>query len=180
LQALQELLPKLNIVNLVATADLNQLVNLQMLVGIEGFRYDPTVYRCAYLKDSEMKGKVSIFSTGRMICVGAKGLEDARLDLEYAARKVAKLRLIKPTKLVVKLRNIVATGGLGKPIDIERLATRPNVLYEPEQFSGAIYYAEELEGASVLVFASGKVVFAGLKSLRLLESARHILRKLDE
>jgi TATA-box binding protein (TBP) (component of TFIID and TFIIIB) len=66
----------------------------------------------------------------------------------------------------------VATGDIGKSIDIEKLNTKlSSVLYEPEQFPGAIYYAEELEGASVLVFASGKVVFAGLKSHELLEDA---------
>jgi len=157
-------------------------VNLEKLVGLEGFRYDPAAYRCAYLKDSGTKGKVSIFATGRMICVGSKSLDDAKLDLQYAANKLTDLGLItRPKTIVPKLRNIVATGELGRAIDIERLASKlPNVLYEPEQFSGAIYHAEELEGGSVLIFASGKVVFAGLKSLELLQVARHTLEKLAQ
>jgi len=35
----------------------------------------------------------------------------------------------------------------------------PNIIYEPEQSLGAIYYTKELEGAFVLIFANGKVVF---------------------
>ena len=177
---MQRLLPKLSIVNLVATSELNQFVNLERLVGVEGFRY---AQQCTDvpLKDPRTRGKVSIFSTGRMICVGAKSLDGARLDLQHATWKLARLGLITRTKTIVKLRNIVATGELGKPIDIERLAAKlPNVLYEPEQFPGAIYHAEELEGGSVLVFASGNVVFAGLKSLGLLEVARHTLENLAQ
>src|SRR5438132_12520150 len=103
-------------------------------------------------------------------------------ELKYEAYKQTELGLITlPKTIVPKLRNIDATGELERAIDIERLASKlPNVLYEPEQFSGAIYHAEELEGGSVLIFASGKVVFAGLKSLELLQVARHTLEKLAQ
>ena len=81
----------------------------------------------------------------------------------------------------MSVRNIVAIGELGKRIEIEKLASRlSNVLYEPEQFPGAMYYPEELEGASVLVFASGKVIFAGLKNPQLLKVARGVLGKLGK
>jgi transcription initiation factor TFIID TATA-box-binding protein len=76
---------------------------------------------------------------------------------------------------------MVATGEIGHSIDIERLSTKlPNIIYEPEQFPGAIYYAKELEGASILIFANGKVVFAGLKREELLEVGRQVLVKLAE
>ena len=126
-----------------------------------------------------MKGKVSVFSNGKLISVGTKSEREARSDILIACKVLAEGGIKIPRRLKVKLQNIVATGEVGKPIDIERLASRlPNVLYEPEQFPGAIFYAEELEGASVLVFASGKVVFAGLKSPQLLEVARGVLGKL--
>jgi len=165
---------------LVATAQINQFVDLEKLIGVEGFHYDPAVYRCAYLKDGNTRGKISVFSSGKMICVGAKSLEDAERNLEYASRRLAELGLVGRTKIVVRLQNIVAIGEIGRPIDIERLAGLPNVLYEPEQFPGAICHPEELEGASILVFASGKVVFTGLKSHQLLDSARHVLEKLSK
>jgi len=166
----------------VATAELNQFVNLEKLVHAEGFLYDTAIYRCAYLKDEHTKAKVSIFSTGKMISVGSKSFKDATHDLNYATGRLAQLRLISPTKIKeVKLQNIVATGDIGQDVNIEELSTRlPNIIYEPEQFPGAIYYAKELEGASILIFASGKVVIAGLRDEHLLEVARNVLEKLGE
>ena len=146
-----------------------------------GFLYDTAIYRCAYLKDHKTRGKVSIFSTGKMISVGSKSFDDAKRDLKYASRRLAKLGLISPTRIKVKLQNIVATGDIGQKMDIERLSLKlPNIIYEPEQFPGAIYYAKELEGASILIFASGKVVIAGLRNEHLLEVARGVLAKLGE
>jgi transcription initiation factor TFIID TATA-box-binding protein len=174
--ALQRLLPKLNVVNVVATAELGQFVNLERLVYVPGFLYNTAIYRCAYLKDNRTRAKISIFSTGKMISAGTKSYKDAKHDLNYAAKRLAEIGLVTKARINVKLQNIVATGDIGHTIDIERLATElPNVIYEPEQFSGAIYYAKELEGASILIFASGKVVFAGLKRGELLERGKRVL-----
>jgi transcription initiation factor TFIID TATA-box-binding protein len=178
---LQKLLPKLSIVNLVATAELKQSVDLSKLVFVEGFLYDTAIYRCAYLKDNRTRGKVSIFSTGKMICVGAKSFDDAKHDLNYANKKLVELGLVSQRRINVKLRNIVATGDIGHAVDIERFSTKlPNIIYEPEQFPGAIYYAKELEGASILIFANGKVVFAGLKRQELLDVGKRVLLQLAE
>jgi transcription initiation factor TFIID TATA-box-binding protein len=114
-----------------------------------------------------------------MISVGSKRFEDAKRDLKHAVKKLEELELIKPVKITVKLQNIVATGELCQSVDIETLVRRlPNTIYEPEQFPGAIYYAGELEGASVLIFASGKVVFAGLRSIEMLKRAEQVLEEL--
>jgi transcription initiation factor TFIID TATA-box-binding protein len=171
--------PSISIVNFVATASLGQSVDLEKLLLIEGFLYDSSLYRCAYLKDKRTKAKVIIFGTGKMISAGAKSFVDAKHDLEYAERRLVKIGLIKPIKITVRVQNVVATGDIGQPVDIERLSTRlPNIIYEPEQFPGAIYYAKELEGASILIFASGKVVFAGLKRQELLEVGKRVLKDL--
>lgn len=161
---LQRFLPRLNIVNVVATGDLKQLINLERLVSVRGFLYDRVVYSCAYLHDDKTCAKVIIFASGKVISVGAKNVSGAKHDLEYAVQRLKELGIISTTKIKVKLRNIVATGDIGQTVDIEKLSTKlPNIIYEREQFPGAIYYAKELEGASILIFASGKVVFAGLK-----------------
>jgi len=109
-----------------------------------------------------------------MIAVGSKSYDDAKHDLNYAAKRLVKLGLISPTRTNVKLQNIVATGDIGRSsVDIEKLSAKlPNIIYEPEQFPGAIYYSKELEGASILIFASGKVVIAGLREEKLLDVAR--------
>ena len=176
---LQRSLPILRIVNVVATAELKQRVDLERLVGANGFQYDEAIYHCAYLKDTRTNAKVSIFVTGKMISIGTKSIKAASHDLTDAAQRLVNLRLISPTKIKMKLQNIVATAELGIDVDIEWLArNQPHVMYEPEQFPGAIYYADELEGASILIFASGKVVLAGLKREELLEAGSRVLLKL--
>ena len=159
-----------------ATAELGQFVDLRRLAEAVDFRYDSAVYHCAYLSDGKKRTRVSIFSSGKMISVGSKSLDEAAHNLSYAMRRLTKLGLISPTRLKAKLQNIVATGDLGYTVDLERLSTgHPNIIYEPEQFPGAIYYAKELEGASILIFANGKVVFAGLKRQDLLDAGKRVL-----
>lgn len=172
---------RLTVVNVVATAELGQLVDLEKLVGVKGFLYDEAIYHCAYLKDENTRAKVSIFGSGKMICVGAKSLWAATRDLNYAARRLTKLRLISTRRITPQLQNIVATANLGRAIDIERLARKlPHIIYEPEQFPGAIFYADELQGASILIFSNGKVVLAGLRRREMLKVGQRVLRKLCE
>jgi transcription initiation factor TFIID TATA-box-binding protein len=114
-----------------------------------------------------------------MISVGTKSFEDAKHDLNYAVKRVADLGLVTRVRINVKLQNIVATGDIGHTLDLEKLTMKlPNIIYEPEQFPGAIYYAKDLEGASILIFASGKVVLAGLKRQELLEISKRVLTDL--
>jgi transcription initiation factor TFIID TATA-box-binding protein len=179
--ALRERSIRLKIVNIVATANLGQPVDLLRLANVEGFLYDQAIYHCAYLKDDKTHAKVSIFATGKMICVGTRSFKDADRDLNYAAKRLAKLGLISRVKIAVTVQNIVATSDIGHDVDLESLATKlPHVIYDPQQFPGAIYYAEELDGSSILVFANGKVVIAGLRHRALLDIAMRVITYLAE
>ncbi len=172
---------RLIVVNVVATAELGQFVDLEKVVGVKGFLYDEAVYHCAYLKDENTQAKVSIFRSGKMISVGSKSFQGATQDLNYATRRLVELKLISSAKIKVHLQNIVATADLGRRIDLESLAKRFSpLMYEPAQFPGAIYHADELEGASILIFANGKVVLAGLREHAMLAVGKRVLRKLSE
>lgn len=178
---LQELLPRLSIVNVVATAEINQKVDLVKVGNHHAGLYNEHTYRgrVAYIKSLRMKGKVAVFSNGKLISVGSKSEKEAKSDIFEACAVLAECGIRIPQSLEVSVQNIVATGELRKTIEIEKLGSRlPNVLYEPEQFPGAVYYPAELEGASVLIFVSGKVVFAGLRSPQLFQAARLVLRNL--
>ena len=166
------------VVNLVATAELGQPVDLKRLASEPGFHYDLRVYNCAYLRDSGTVATISIFASGKMISTGTKTSKGAKHDLTYASLRLASLGLIKFVRTRIKVQNIVATAEIGASIDMARLVDKYNVIYEPEQFPGAIYYAPELEGASILVFSNGKVVLAGLKNEGLLSLASHVLAEL--
>ncbi len=174
--AREDRLPGVAIVNLVATADLGQAVRLESLGLAEGFTYDRGVYHCAYLKDVGTKGKVCIFASGKLISVGTRDLPSAASDIKYAASRMAELGLVSNPTPGVKVQNIVAVADLGEPINLERAAqSLPDILYEPEEFPGAIWRPPQLGEATLLIFGNGKVVCTGLKQLGSLRVARRIL-----
>jgi transcription initiation factor TFIID TATA-box-binding protein len=153
-------------VNVVATAALNQRLDLDELGKFREILHDSDIYggRVAYFKSPKMRGKVSIFTSGKMISIGTKSEKEATHELEYVRDFLAKKGFIKFTKLKHKIRNIVVTVNFRKSINLEELAKNYKIMYEPEQFPGAILRIREPYEATVLLFASGKAVITGLKS----------------
>lgn len=157
---------KTTIVNVVATAALNQELDLYELRKFKEIIHDSDTYggRVAYFKSSNMEGKVSIFSSGKMISVGTRSEEKAFYELEYVLKFLVERSLVKPIPLQPKIQNIVVTADFGGSLDLEGMSKRCKTIYEPEQFPGAILKIEEPYNATVLMFTSGKVVIVGLKN----------------
>jgi len=160
------------IVNVVATAALDRSVDLESLAKRfpEVVSYDPDLYFAAYFKSKGMKGKVSIFSSGKMISVGTKTIEDAKRDLAHVSETVENAGLAR-LKDEPKVQNIVATADLGVRPDLERIMENIHLwegakaIYEPEQFPGVIiqFPLSNEATATILLFSSGKLVCVGLK-----------------
>jgi len=71
--------PKLNIVNIVATSDLGVQLDLNKVVfelGIENIEYEPEQFPGMVYRVYEPKVVILLFSTGRIVCTGARNLED--------------------------------------------------------------------------------------------------------
>lgn len=159
--------------NVVATADLGQPVNLMKVSELETIEYDQTKYqgRAAYFKSPSMEGKVTIFGSGKLISVGTRSVERAKKELEETVIFLAKNGLIKKTKIAVSVRNIVMSLDIGHPIDIEQLyLNMPNFVYEPEQFPGAIWRPSSIQNGTVLVYSNGKLIIASLVSTEAISS----------
>ena len=169
----------LEIVNVVATADLKQIVDLIKVSKLPHTIFDHEIYggRVAYLKKPEMYGKVTIFPSGKLISVGTKCLKQAQLDLERTVETLVTGGLINPIEVEAELRNIVAVQHLEKAIDLESLSLIIDGIYEPEQFPGLIIRWDSPK-VTYLVFSSGKVVIAGSRSLLELEKAAEKLHEL--
>lgn len=155
------------IVNVVATAALDRTMDLESLHELfsHAVIHDQDIYggRVAYFKSKNMEGKVSIFTSGKMISVGTKSVEKAIRELKLVATTLNARLKTEP-----KIQNIVATANLGFEVDLDKVATlnEMKVIYEPEQFPSAIIQLplhEKEVMASVLLFASGKLVCIGLK-----------------
>lgn len=163
---------KAKIVNVVATAELKQNVDLGKIGSLKYGIHDDLYYggRIAYIKTPDMSGRVTIFANGKMISVGTRSGLQALRELRRVAQILAETDLIKPISLRMKIRNVVATADFGKAFDLNKIAKKySDVVYEPEQFPGAICKWEELSDATVLLFASGKAVITGIRRTKSLD-----------
>ncbi len=160
------IVPSYKVVNVVATCDIGQRIQLEPIAELDGGLYDFDTYRCAYLKDDVMYGKVNIFGTGKLISIGTRTHEQAEADLRHVVERLHETGLVGPTAVKAKIRNVVAVSDLGRRLDLNVLAQEDdNVVYDPESFPGAVYVSPSGLKFSALIFASGKVVIIGIKEI---------------
>ncbi len=154
----------ISIENVVASATLNQKVDLNSVVkGYPGVEYRPEQFPGLVFRLKRPKTATLIFSSGKMVCTGAKSETEARRAVMKVVKELKKGGIIIIGKPELKIQNIVASGGLGGMIDLEKAAyTLDHAMYEPEQFPGLIYRMAEPK-VVVLLFASGKLVCTGAK-----------------
>ena len=154
----------LSIENVVASATLNQKVDLNAVVkGYPGVEYRPEQFPGLVFRLKRPKTATLIFSSGKMVCTGAKSEKEARRAVMKVVKELKKGGIIIISKPEMKIQNIVASGILGGMIDLEKAAyTLDHAMYEPEQFPGLIYRMAEPK-VVILLFASGKLVCTGGK-----------------
>jgi transcription initiation factor TFIID TATA-box-binding protein len=154
----------LKIQNVVSTSDLHQHIDARKFNQYEWGKYDIEIYggRCGYIKDEEMQGRVAVFLSGKMISTGAKEVSFSILQLHHALKLLVTNKLAKRVELECKVQNIVATLDLQRTLDVN--------------FPGIIY--KHNCRISCLIFASGKVVIAGVKSEDQLENVADEIAKI--
>jgi len=151
---------KIRIQNVVASATFNQTFDLKAIAK-------------AFPRDTEFKGRfpglvfrlkkpkttMLIFRTGKMVCTGGKGEDEARRAIMRAIRE---------------LKN----GGINVARKPEIQIT--NILFEPEQFPALIYRWESPK-VIFLVFSTGKIVCVGARKEKdIYEAIEKLQRKLEQ
>jgi len=154
----------ISVENVVASATLNQKVDLNAVVkGYPGVEYRPEQFPGLVFRIKRPKTATLIFSSGKMVCTGAKSEKEARRAVMKVIKELKRGGIIIIGKPELKIQNIVASGSLGGMIDLEKAAyTLGRSMYEPEQFPGLIYRMQEPK-VVILLFASGKLVCTGAK-----------------
>jgi transcription initiation factor TFIID TATA-box-binding protein len=154
----------ISIENVVASATLNQKVDLNSVVkGYPSVEYNPTKFPGLIFRLKRPKTTTLIFSSGKMVCTGAKSEKEARRATMNVIKDLKKSGIIIIGKPDIKVQNIVASGVLGGMADLEKAAYMlKHTMYEPEQFPGLIYRMEDPK-VVILLFASGKLVCTGAK-----------------
>ena len=134
---------------------------------IPGFIYDPTEFLGLTLKLDKPNVAILLLPNGKVICTGAKKLEDIEYSIKEVANKIKNIGLKINSKTDIEIQNIIVSTDLGKEPNLDLISKKlkpENLTYEPDKFPGLIYQMEEID-ALMLIFNSGKIVCTGVKNL---------------
>ncbi len=162
----------IKVVNVVASVTLDQKFNLiDIMKTFRNVEYNPKRFPGLVFRIKRPKTATLIFSTGKMVCTGAKSEKLARRAVHKVVRELKNNGIIILNRPKIVIQNMVASANLHGSIDLETAAdVLDNVMYEPEQFPGLIYRMADPKTV-LLLFASGKLVCTGAKSERMINES---------
>lgn len=150
--------------NIVSTVNLGCPLDLKKIaLHARNAEYNPKRFAAVIMRIRDPRTTALIFSSGKMVCTGAKSEEHSRLAARKYARIIQKLGF--PAKFKdFKIQNMVGSCDVKFPIRLEGLMFSHSQFssYEPELFPGLIYRMLQPK-IVLLIFVSGKVVLTGAK-----------------
>jgi len=158
----------IKIENVVASATLNCKIALDKIVSrIPGTEYEPEQFPGLVYRIKDPKVASLIFSSGKIVCTGARSPELARKAIGIIIDNIKKKARIKiKKKPIIRIENIVASAKIAAVLKLNEIAfVLPNAEYEPEQFPGLVYRIKDPKVA-FLLFGSGKIVCTGGRNVK--------------
>ena len=179
--------PKISIENVVASGSLKHGIDLEAIVRtFPDVEWRPQVFPGLIFRLKRPKTCTLIFTTGKMVCTGAKSEREARRAIRKVVRELKREGIIITGKPEIKIQNIVASVDLGDvTIDIEDFIYAVHglgnrIMYEPDQFPGAIYRMQDPK-CVFLIFTTGKLVCVGTtREADIYEAVENIVTILDD
>jgi transcription initiation factor TFIID TATA-box-binding protein len=158
----------INVENIVVSAQIAEKLDIKRLAEkIPGSKYNPGEFPGLILHFDEPKTAALIFSSGKVVCTGAKSLEQAKETVTKLIDEMKNQGVDTPDEIEVITQNIVASADFKKDLQLSSIAKGmllDSVEYEPEQFPGLIYKMSDI-GTVILLFSSGKMVCTGAKKM---------------
>lgn len=152
--------------NVVASGSLGNKLDLGAIAHIlVGAEYEPEQFPGLVYRLKDPKTATLLFRSGKVVCTGAKSLEQVRLTISNVAERIESAGIEIEKDSDIEVQNIVACADLEADLNLNAICVGlglENVEYEPEQFPGLIYRIEDPK-AVLLLFSSGKVVCTGAK-----------------
>jgi transcription initiation factor TFIID TATA-box-binding protein len=152
------------IVNVVASTGIGQDINLnQATLALEGADYNPKRFPGLVYRTKDPKTAALIFRSGKIVCTGAKSIDDVYRGLENVFQSLRNIGIDVKGTPEIKVQNIVASADLHAALNLNAIAIGlglENIEYEPEQFPGLVYRLSDPK-VVVLLFGSGKLVITG-------------------
>ncbi|MFQ5474654.1 MAG: TATA-box-binding protein [Candidatus Nanoarchaeia archaeon] len=162
----------IRVVNIVVSASLGHDIPLEkMAATLSNTEYNPEQFPGLVIRVKEPKTSALIFNSGKIVCTGARNIEDVHRSIRQIIKSLEKINVKITIEPKVTIQNMVASGAVGMDLNLNNLAMKlPNTEYEPEQFPGLVYKIT-VEPKSIkpfkatfLLFSNGKIVCTGTKS----------------
>ncbi len=155
----------IKIENIVSSASIGKDVVLdEISEALEGVTFNKDQFPGLVFKLKNPKTAALIFSSGKLVCTGAKSVDDSKLAIKKTVDKMRTIDTEIPEEYEITIQNIVASANLKSTLNLEAVALElENTEYEPEQFPGLVYRLTDPK-VVLLLFGSGKVVCTGAKT----------------
>jgi len=154
----------IQIVNIVVSTSLEHDIPLEKMAAVlPNTEYNPEQFPGLVIRIKDPKTSALIFSSGKVVCTGARTLEKVEESIEKIIEALKKINIDIKIKPKITVQNVVASGSIGMDLNLNKLAMKlDNTEYEPEQFPGLVYKLHEMK-ATFLLFSNGKIVCTGTK-----------------
>jgi transcription initiation factor TFIID TATA-box-binding protein len=163
----------IKIENVVASTAIGQEIDLTRATLTMGGNYDPERFPGLVYRTKDPKTAALIFRSGKIVCTGAKSIEDVGKGLDKVFKKMESVDIKVMPNPEITVQNIVASADLGSALNLNSICLGiglENVEYEPEQFPGLVLRLDRPK-VVVLLFGSGKLVITGGKTPKDAEDA---------
>lgn len=157
---------RIEVVNIVVSTALEHDIPLErMAATLPNTEYNPEQFPGLVIRIKEPKTSALIFSSGKVVCTGARTIEKVHESIKKIIKSLEKINVNITIEPKVTIQNIVASGSVGMDLNLNVLAMKlDNTEYEPEQFPGLVYKLPAAK-ATFLLFSNGKIVCTGTKSV---------------
>ncbi len=170
--------------NVVASGSAGTTLDLKKIsMALDEAEYVPEKFPGLIYKLKEPKTAMLLFTSGKLVCTGAKNVEMVNEAVRIVLGNIEKLGIKVSKDPQIKIQNIVATADLKKELNLNTIAISlglERVEYEPEQFPGLVYRVEKPR-VVMLLFGSGKIVCTGAKEKKEIDIAlQQVVKELTD
>src|SRR5579863_4737659 len=115
--------PIVDIVNVVASASVDQKIDLvEITKTFPDVEYHPEQFPGLVFRLKSPKTATLIFSSGKMVCTGAKSEDQSRKAVQEVVRRLKKGGIPIKNEAEIVIQNMVASANLGGKVHLEEAA----------------------------------------------------------
>ncbi len=153
--------------NVVVFATLGKDITLEKISQeLESAEYAPESFPGVIYRIRDPKTAALIFSSGKIVCTGARSIDRAKVAVEKVVCDLRALGIDIPKKYDLRVENIVASTQIEakEKLALDEIAIAlENSEYEPESFPGLVFRLAEPRVA-FLLFGTGKIICTGSRN----------------